>query len=77
MRAAARYSPPGFHPHGTALHHAVDSGSLETVKVLVETGAGLGTKDRIYDGTPLDWAEHLQRTEIAAYLRERSPSRSS
>lgn len=25
----------------------------------------------IYQGTPLDWAEHLQRTEIAAYLREK------
>jgi hypothetical protein len=32
------YSPPGFHPHGTALHHAVDSGSLDAVKVLVEAG---------------------------------------
>ncbi len=63
------YSPPGFHPHGTALHHAVDSGSLDAVKVLVEAGAELGTKDRIHQGTPLDWAEHLQHTGIAAYLR--------
>jgi Ankyrin repeats (3 copies) len=63
------YSPPGFHPHGTALHHAVDSGGLNAVKILVEAGADLGAKDLIYQGTPLDWAEHLQRTEIAAYLR--------
>ncbi len=65
------FSPPGFHPHATALHHAVDSGSLDAVRLLVEAGADLATKDRIYQGTPLDWAEHLQRTEIAAYLREK------
>jgi peptide-methionine (S)-S-oxide reductase len=65
------YNPPGFHPHGTVLHHAVDSGSLAAVKVLVEAGADLAAKDRIYQGTPLDWAEHLQRPEIAAYLREK------
>ena len=66
------YSPPGFHPHGTALHHAVDSGSLDAVEALVQAGADLGVKDRIYQGTPLDWAEHLERPEIAAYLRERA-----
>ncbi len=65
------YSPPSFHPHATALHHAVDSGSLGAVKVLVEAGADLGTKDRVYQGTPHDWAEYLQRPEIAAYLREK------
>jgi len=65
------YNPPGFHPHGTALHHAVASGSLDAVKVLVEAGADLGTRDRVHQGTPLGWAKHLQRTEIAAYLRER------
>lgn len=65
------YSPAGFHPHATALHHAVDSGSLDAVKVLVEAGADLGTRDGIHEGTPLDWAKYLQRTEIAAYLRAR------
>ena len=51
----------GFHSHGTALHQAVSSGSLAAVKVLVEAGADAGKRDRIYDGTPLDWAEYLQR----------------
>ncbi len=69
------YSPAGLHQHGTALHHAVDSGSLDAVKVLVEAGAELGANDRAYQGTPLDWAEHLQRTEIAAYLREQGNQR--
>ncbi|UVI29404.1 ankyrin repeat domain-containing protein [Paenibacillus spongiae] len=63
------YSPPGFHEHATALHHAVDSGSLDAVKVLVEAGADLGIRDRIYQGTPLGWSEHFQHEEIAAYLR--------
>jgi peptide-methionine (S)-S-oxide reductase len=61
----------GIHPHATALHHAVSSGSLDAVKVLVEAGADLTIRDRIYDGTPLDWAEYLKEPEIAAWLRER------
>lgn len=63
------YSPAGFHPHATALHHAVDSGSLDAVKVLVGAGADRHRKDLVYDGTPLGWAESLGRREIAAYLR--------
>jgi peptide-methionine (S)-S-oxide reductase len=59
----------GIHPHATALHHAVDSGSLAAVKVLVEAGAKLDTKDKVYHGTPLDWAEYEGRQEIADYLR--------
>jgi len=49
----------GFHSHGTALHQAVSSGSLAAVKVLVEAGANTGKKDKVYDGTPLDWAEYM------------------
>jgi hypothetical protein len=63
------YSPPGFHPHATALHHAVDSGSLDAVEVLVDAGAAVTRKDNIHQGTPLDWAVHLRRQEIADYLR--------
>ncbi len=66
--------------HATALHHAVWSGCLDAVKVLVEAGAELGTKDKAYDSTPLGWAEYAARgenerakqyAEIAAYLREK------
>ena len=68
----------GFYTHATPLHHAVWSGSLEAVKVLVEAGAGLATKDMAEDATPLGWAEYArtlpdrsgrQYDEIAAYLR--------
>jgi hypothetical protein len=48
----------GFHSHATALHQAICSGSLEAVQLLVEAGANLELKDRIYGGTPLGWAEY-------------------
>lgn len=65
--------------HGTALHHAVWSGSLEAVQTLVEAGADMKRRDTIYGGAPLDWAQHAEQTqsdaarkqqyrEIAAYL---------
>jgi hypothetical protein len=71
---------PDLYSHATALHHAVHSGSIDAVTVLVEAGADLGVRDTAYDGTPLGWAEHLQQgasdeqakrySEIAAYLRQ-------
>ena len=74
-----------FYTHATPLHHAVWSGSLAAVKVLVEAGANLTTKDKAEDATPLGWAEYaktlperttrgMQDAEIAAYLREKSAS---
>jgi peptide-methionine (S)-S-oxide reductase len=63
------YGPPGFHPHATALHQAVSSGSLEAVRLLVEAGADREARDRVHGGTPLGWAEHLRQPAIATYLR--------
>jgi len=71
-----------LYSHGTPLHHAVWSGSLESVEVLVEAGADAGARDTIWDGTPLGWAEYAiregrasrpgrQYPEIAGYLRRR------
>jgi hypothetical protein len=68
--------------HGTALHHAVWSGALDAVKVLVEAGADLRRRDTAYNGTPLGWAEYAEQQqkdvsrakqyqEIAAYLRDK------
>jgi peptide-methionine (S)-S-oxide reductase len=61
-------------------HHAVCSGCLEAVKVLVEAGASLTVKDQAWGATPLGWAEYYLRepqtkrsdnqyAEIADYLR--------
>src|SRR5439155_21498969 len=73
---------PDLYPDATALHAAVGSGALEAVKVLVEAGANLSTRDTAWNGPPLDWAEHYrsghqrdkrgrQYAEIAAYLRRK------
>jgi peptide-methionine (S)-S-oxide reductase len=70
-----------LYAHGTALHHAVCSGSLATVRALVEAGADTAKRDTAWNGTPLGWAEHYlgerkdddsQRRygEIAGYLRD-------
>jgi len=59
-----------LYSHGTPLHHAVWSGSVETVKVLVEAGADVNTKDSLWDGTPLGWAEYGKRLEVAKYLKQ-------
>jgi peptide-methionine (S)-S-oxide reductase len=53
----------GFHSHATALHQAVSSGSLVCVQLLTAAGARRDAKDKIYQGTPLDWAKHLQQEE--------------
>lgn len=64
---------PDLYSHATALHHAVHSGSLDAVRVLVDAGAQLGARDTAYDATPLGWAEYSHGKqpydEIAAYLR--------
>jgi ankyrin repeat protein len=67
-----RYNPEGLHAHSTPLHQAVWSNHLDVVRLLVEHGARLDLRDRVYEGTPLDWAIHGARNEIADYLRDRS-----
>lgn len=73
----------GFYTHATPLHHAVWSGSLDTVRVLVDAGANLATKDTAEAATPLGWAEYAltvprqgqtgnQYAEIAEYLRAKA-----
>jgi ankyrin repeat protein len=82
IRAGVDVNAPSadLYSHGTPLHHAVSSGSLEAVEVLVEAGAETGTNDSAWGGTPLGWAQHYlsegkgdrrgeQYAEIAAYLR--------
>jgi hypothetical protein len=59
-----------LYSHATALHHAVYSGSMETVKVLVEAGADMAIRDSLWDGTPLGWAEYGGQDAIAEYLKE-------
>lgn len=64
--------PPdrGFHKHGTPLHQAVASGSLPSVKLLVQARARIDLKDLIYHETPLDWARHLEAETQDPVLRK-------
>jgi ankyrin repeat protein len=64
-----RYNPVRGHSHCTPLHQAAGYGSLELVKLLVERGARVDTKDVLWRGTPADWAHHVNKTENEAYLR--------
>ncbi len=70
----------GLHPHATALHNAVCSGSLDTVQALVDAGAKVDAGDTAYQATPLRWAEYFVREQrdpakqdaaIVEYLREK------
>ncbi|MEX0777164.1 MAG: ankyrin repeat domain-containing protein [Phycisphaeraceae bacterium] len=67
----SRYNPQYCHPHSTPLHQAVWTGSLAAVQAMVTHGADLTMRDRVHNATPLGWAEHGGRHEIAAYLREK------
>ena len=56
------FNPPGYHEHSTALHSAVDSGSADAVDVLLAAGADRTIKDTLFDGTPDDWFQYLNRS---------------
>ena len=56
-----------LYSHGRPLHHAICSGSLETVTTLIEAGADLNRPDTAWNGTPLGWAAH--------YVEDGSPER--
>jgi peptide-methionine (S)-S-oxide reductase len=75
-----------LYSHGTPLHHAVCSGSLEAVVVLVEARAKLDARDTAWGATPWGWAEHYveqharseradRYRDIAAYLRDSGGAR--
>lgn len=64
-----RFNPEGFHSHSTPLHQAALVGHSDVVRLLVERGARLDIRDKLFDGTPLGWAEHGKQTAVAEYLR--------
>jgi ankyrin repeat protein len=68
-----RFNPEGNHPHSTPMHQAVLGGHLDVVRLLVECGARCDTKDGIWGGSPLGWAEHRGQGAIAEYLRSVAP----
>jgi ankyrin repeat protein len=65
-----RYNPMGSHSHSTPLHQAALYGHEDVVRLLIERGASVHTKDLLWRGTPADWAKHEGRTEMEALLRK-------
>ena len=57
------------HKHSTPLHQAAIHDDIDMLKLLVAHGARLSTRDTLWDGTPLGWAVHNNRTRAEAYLR--------
>jgi len=71
-----RYNPPHAHAHSTPLHQAAVAGHLDLVRLLIERGARPSARDTIYDGTPIEWAEHANQTAVIACLQDEERKRS-
>jgi GNAT superfamily N-acetyltransferase len=58
-----------FEPHGgTLLHLAVEAGSPDFVRLALEHGIDPSVRDRSFDGTARDWAEHLGQRDLLPLL---------
>ena len=66
-----RFNPEGMHAHATPLHHAALHGHAGVVRLLMERGSRLDIRDKLWDATPLGWAEHGEQRETAALLAGR------
>jgi hypothetical protein len=58
----------------TAAHLAAGTGSLDTLRFLVERGADLSVKDTHFDADVLGWATWFKQSEAAEYLKARMPA---
>jgi|SRR5579859_164057 len=72
---ANRYNPVGCHSHSTPLHQAAVAGHIEVVRLLVERGARVDTKDILWRGSPADWAKHGGKLDVEAFLRSEEDDR--
>jgi hypothetical protein len=52
----------------TPLHFAASTNRRTTVELLVRRGAPLDVRDRLHNGTPLDWARRNERPDAAIIL---------
>ncbi len=65
-------TPAGSHWTATALHTAAGQGHRAVVELLLARGADPSIKDARYQSTPLGWATHMGRDDVAALLTELS-----
>jgi len=62
-------------PWETALHHAAAEGDVELARLLLTLGARTDVRDKRFDATPLEWAEHTERDAMVELLRPLTPDR--
>lgn len=68
VNQSATFGGPSHGEGLTALHLAAQCGRLEMVHLLTQRGADPTIRDALYDSTPLGWAEHFGRNEVAEVL---------
>jgi ankyrin repeat protein len=61
------------HRHSMPLHQAAIHDDVPMLKLLVERGARLDTRDTLWRGTPLRWAILQKKAAAEAYLRSLQP----
>jgi hypothetical protein len=54
---------------GTLMHVAVEWDDEALLRVALAHGVDPTVRDGMWNGTPLDWAEHLGRERLAEVLR--------
>ncbi|MDB5387537.1 MAG: Ankyrin repeat-containing protein [Planctomycetaceae bacterium] len=57
------------HAHSLPMHQAVANNDVPLLKLLIEHGAKLDIRDKLWDGTPLGWAVHTQQAAAETFLR--------
>jgi ankyrin repeat protein len=65
---AATFGGPEHGEGVTALHLAAQNGFLEAIRALLDAGANPAARDRLYHGTPADWAAHGGHEDARALL---------
>lgn len=58
------------HGHSTALHQAALTDDVALIDLLLARGAPADARDRMWNGTPLDWAIHDHRERARKRLTE-------
>jgi peptide-methionine (S)-S-oxide reductase len=61
-----------IHAHSTALHQGALLDRADLVELLLARGANPHARDKLWDGTPLDWATHENRAIARAALEAAS-----
>jgi peptide-methionine (S)-S-oxide reductase len=63
-----RFMP--VHGHSVALHQATLTEDIELLGLLIARGARTDIRDRMWNGTPLDWAIHEGKSRSRAFLEQ-------